>query len=140
MPEGTVYTYVHRVTLADVDDDAAVAETEGPEVVEAPPSLFRTTRKVAGFNQSVGFSTAQAEATLGDPDAISISNDNGSLIWRVIRGSGWKPGGTMTFWWQSTLPPKGPAEAYLLEIDGNQVAATGPFPADDKLVEGGAKR
>ena len=140
MPEGTVYTYVHLVTLADVDDDAAVAETEGPEVVESPPSLFRTTRKVAGFNQSVGFSTAQAEATLGDPDAISISNDNGSLIWRVIRGSGWKPGGTMTFWWQSTLPPKGPAEAYLLEIDGNQVAATGPFPADDKPVEGGARR
>jgi hypothetical protein len=140
MPEGTVYTYVHRVTLAEADAAAGAEVSDGPEVVEAPPSLFRTIRKAAGFNQSVGFSTAEAEATLGDPDAISISNDNGSLIWRVARGPGWKPGGTMTFWWQSTLPPQGPAEAYLLELDGSQVIATGPFPPEEKPVEGGASR
>ena len=140
MPEGTVYTYVHRVTLAEADATAGAEASDGPEVVEAPPSLFRTIRKAAGFNQSVGFSTAEAEATLGDPDAISISNDNGSLIWRVARGPGWKPGGTMTFWWQSTLPPQGPAEAYLLELDGNQVIATGPFPPEEKPVEGGGSR
>jgi len=140
MPEGTVYTYVHRVTLAEADATAGADVSDGPEVVEAPPSLFRTIRKAAGFNQSVGFSTAEAEATLGDPDAISISNDNGSLIWRVARGPGWKPGGTMTFWWQSTLPPQGPAEAYLLELAGNQVIATGPFPPEEKPVEGGANR
>lgn len=138
MPEGTVYTYVHTVTLAEADEVDEPAE--GPEVVETPPTLFRTTRKATGFNQSVGFSTAQAQAALGDPDAISISNDNGSLIWRVVRGSGWQPGTAMTFWWQSTLPPQGPAEAYLLEIDGNQVAATGPFPPEDKPVEGAKPR
>ena len=113
MPEGTVYTYVHRVTLADTEDGTQMAERDGPEV---------------------------AEATLGDPDAISITNDSGSLIWRVSRGSGWKPGGTMTFWWQSTTPPQGPAEAYLLEVDGNQAIATGPFPAEEKPVEGARPR
>ena len=136
MSEGTVYTYVHAVTLAEESESEDPAE--GPEVVEAPPTLFRTIRKATGFNQSIGYSTAEAEAVLGDPDAISISNDNGSLIWRVVRGSGWKPGGTVTFWWQSTLPPQGPAEAYLFEVDGNQVAATGPFPPEDKPVEGAA--
>ena len=134
MPEGTVYTYVHRVTLAEEDD--AEEPATGPEVVEAPPTLFRTTRQAAGFNESIGYVTAEAEAVLGDPDAISISNDNGSLIWRVVRGPGWTPGGTVTFWWQSTLPPKGPAEAYLVEVDGNQVSALAPFPPEDKPVEG----
>ncbi|MEX0341338.1 MAG: hypothetical protein AB3N06_02020 [Erythrobacter sp.] len=138
LPEGTVYTYVHMVTLAEAD--GAPEPAQGPEVIETPPTLFRTTRTASGFNQSVGFSTAQAEAALGDPDAISISNDNGSLIWRVVRGPGWKPGSTVTFWWQSTLPPQGPAEAYLLEIDGNQVAASGPFPPEDKPVEGAKPR
>ncbi len=134
MPEDTVYTYVHAVTLAE--QNYGEEAENGPETVEAPPTLFRTIRKAAGFNQSIGYSTADAEAVLGDPDAISISNDNGSLIWRVVRGSGWKPGGTVTFWWQSTLPPQGPDEAYLFEVDGNQVAATGPFPPEDKPVEG----
>ncbi|WP_421991280.1 hypothetical protein [Qipengyuania sp.] len=140
MSAETAYTYVHRITLADADETAEAAPTDGPEVVETAPTLFRTIRKASGFNQSIGYSTAEAEAALGDPDAISISSDNGSLIWRVVRGSGWKPGSTMTFWWQSTLPPQGPAEAYLLEIEGNQVAATGPFPPEDKPVEGSGPR
>ncbi|MBX7481359.1 hypothetical protein [Qipengyuania qiaonensis] len=137
MPKGTVYTYVHRVTLADASQAADAEPTEGPEVVQSPPTLFRTIRRAAGFNQSIGFSSAEAEETLGDPDAISIRNDSGSLIWRVVSGSGWKPGGTVTFWWQSTSPPQGPAEAYVLELDGNQVTAIGPFPPEDKPVEGG---
>ncbi len=137
LPEGTVYTYVHRVTLVDAEETAGASQpSEGPEATETAPTLFRTTRKVAGFNRAVGYRTAEAETALGDPDAISISLDNGSLIWRVSRGSGWEPGSTMTFWWQSTLPPQGPAEAYLLEVDGNQASATGPFPPEDKPVEG----
>ena len=139
MPEDTVYTYVHQVTLADVDEDAADAQpTEGPEVRETPPTLFRTTQRAHGFNQSVGYARAQVEEALGDPDAIAISIDNGSLIWRVIAGSGWQPGTTLTFWWQSTLPPAGPADAYLLEVDGNQASATGPFPAEPENPADGA--
>lgn len=133
MPDGTIYTYVHQVTLADAEETSELEgqADDGPEVIETPPTLFRTTRKATGFNQAVGYSTAQAEAELGDPDAISISLDDGSLIWRVARGSGWRPGSTMTFWWQSTVPPEGPAEAYLLEVEGNQAQAIGPFPPEE---------
>ncbi len=138
LPQDTVYTYVHTVTLSD--DLELGQATEGPEVVESPPTLFRTTRKATGFSQSIGYSTADAQVALGDPDAISISNDNGSLIWRVVRGSGWKPGTKMTFWWRSTLAPQGPEDAYLIEVDGNQVAATGPFPPEEKPVERPASR
>ncbi|NNC52245.1 MAG: hypothetical protein HKO08_04315, partial [Erythrobacter sp.] len=67
-------------------------------------------------------------------DAISITSDDGRIIWRVVEGDGWKPGTTISFWWQSTLPPAGPADAYLLEIDGNQAIAKGPFPAEEKPV------
>lgn len=134
MPEDTVYTYVHTISLAEANEDIEPQPTEGPEVVEAPPTLFRTTEKAHGFNASVGYSSAEAEDALGDPDAISIISDNGQLIWRVVKGEGWKSGTTMTFWWQSTEPPAGPADAYLLEIDGNQAKAKGPFPAEKKAA------
>jgi hypothetical protein len=140
LPDDTVYTYVHKVTLAEIDDVGADEAIDAPATGEAPPTLFRTTRKVSGFTQSVGYSTAEAEAALGDPDAISIINDNGNLIWRVTRGPGWQPGGTVTLWWRSTMAPQGPAEAYLLEVDGEQIAATGPFPPEEKPVEGSAAR
>lgn len=137
MPEGTIYTYVHQVTLADAQPTAEQPET-GPEVVENPPSLFRMTENAHGFTRAVGYSTAQALAALGSEDAISITSDDGRIIWRVVEGDGWKPGTTISFWWQSTLPPAGPADAYLLEIDGNQAIAKGPFPAEEKPVAGTA--
>ncbi len=133
MPEGTIYTYVHRVTLADAPpEEQEVQPTEGPEVVESPPTLFRMTQEAHGFNRAVGYSNAQALEALGSEDAISITSDGGQLIWRVTEGDGWKPGSTITFWWQSTLPPAGPADAYLLEVNGNQAVASGPFPAEEK--------
>ena len=139
MPEGTIYTYVHQVTLADAlagaeatDAAEGTASPAGPEVVENPPTLFRTTEKAHGFNRAVGYSVAQALEALGGEDAIAITVDDGRLIWRVVEGGGWKPGTTLTFWWQSTLPPAGPAEAYLIEVDGNQASALGPFPAKEK--------
>lgn len=130
MPEGTIYTYVHRVTLIDIEEPEA-EPTEGPEVVESPPTLFRTTERAHGFNRAVGYSNAEAMAALGSEDAISIISDDGRIIWRVTQGS-WEPGSSLTFWWQSTQPPAGPADAYLLEVDGNQAVAKGPFPAEEK--------
>ena len=131
MPADTIYTYVHQVTLADAPQVEDQPE-EGPEVLESPPTLFRMTNEAHGFNRAVGYSNAQALNALGSEDAISITSDGGRLIWRVTEGEGWKPGSTITFWWQSTLPPAGPSDAYLLEIDGNQAAAKGPFPAEEK--------
>ena len=133
MPEGTIYTYVHQVTLADeVEGEPEAQATDGPEIVENPPTLFRMTENAHGFNRAVGYSVAQALEALGSEDAISITVDDGRLIWRVVQGDGWKPGSTLTFWWQSTLPPAGPADAYLLEIEGNQTVAKGPFPKPEE--------
>ena len=134
MPAGTIYTYVHRITLAEASDPAQTPE-DGPEVVENPPTLFRMTQRAHGFNRAVGYSTAEALAALGGEDAISITSDDGHLIWRVVEGDGWTPGTTLSFWWQSTLPPAGPADAYLLEVEGNQAIAKGPFPAEEKAAD-----
>ncbi|MBO9510701.1 hypothetical protein [Erythrobacter sp. A6_0] len=130
MPEGTVYTYVHEITLADdlTPQVIETPETEGA-ALEVPASLFRMTQAAAGFNRSVGYSRSQAEAALGAGDAIQVSSDSGEIIWRVTAGSGWKPGMPVTFWWQSTTPPDGPADAYSLEVNGMTASAKGPFPA-----------
>lgn len=135
MPADTIYTYVHRITLAEADAETAEQPAAGPEVVENPPTLFRTTERVHGFNGAVGYSNAQAQSALGNEDAIGITIDDGQLIWRVVEGEGWAPDTTLTFWWQSTLPPDGPADAYLLEVEGNQAIARGPFPADENPAE-----
>lgn len=130
MPEGTIYTYVHRVTLAE-----DVADTEG--ATEAPATLFRSTRRATGFNGSIGYSREQAQAALGDGEAIGVTSDQGRLIWRVTSGEGWKPGATITFWWQSTLPPEGPSEAWQFETRDLTASATAPFPPAETPVEGG---
>ncbi len=136
LPEGTVYTYVHRITLADEGEASppSLAEVSGVPV-EMGATLFRTTRPVVGFNHAIGYSKSEALGALGEVDAISITSDEGQLIWRVTKGEGWKPESTITFWWTSTVPPRGPEKAYAVEIDGETAAATGPFPAEDKPVE-----
>ena len=129
MPEGTVYTFVHQITL---DGVSSAADDTGPEVVEAPPTLFRTTERAHGFNGSIGYARSQAMAAFGSEDAVSVTFDDGRLIWRVTGAPDWRQNATVTFWWQSTLPPAGPADAFLLEVMGNQIAAKGPFPAAEK--------
>ena len=131
MPAGTLYTYVHSVTLTDEAGAVRNQPTDGPAATEAPPTLFRTTRPISGFDGAIGYRRAEAESALGASDAISVSVEAGRLTWRVTKGE-WKPGATITFWWRSTVPPQGPADAYLFEIDGNQVSATGPFPPLEK--------
>ena len=140
LPEGTVYTYVHRVTLADADatPPPPIIPAPAPSAAGAPETgatLFRTTLPAAGFAHSIGFDRKQAAAALGSPDAITITSDAGQLIWRVTAGKGWKPGTTITFWWQSTVPPKSPREAYLISVNGQEDTANGPFPPEDKPVE-----
>lgn len=117
LPEDTVYTYVHRVTPAEGVQSATV---------------FRTTRKVGGFANGVGFDRHEAAVALGESGMIDVSVDNGALVWRVIGGDGWKAGETITFYWQSTLPPEGPAEAYQLQADGSSAAGRGPFPSAEE--------
>ena len=133
LPDGTVFTFVHQITL---DGVSAEQPASGPEVVEAPPTLFRTTERAHGFNGSLGYARSQAQAAFGSEDAIGVTIDDGRLIWRVTGGQNWQEGATVTFWWQSTQPPAGPADAFLLEILGNQMSVKGPFPAEEKPASG----
>lgn len=128
MPEGTVYTYVHTVTPGvDEPNDPPFERPVGLDEVEAA-TVFATIRKAAGFTGSIGFDRAQAEAALGPDGTIRVQDDNGTLVWRVVGGNGWQTGEPITFFWQSTLPPEGPAEAYSLRADEKIAMATGPFP------------
>jgi hypothetical protein len=125
LPPDTVYTYVHRVTPAE-----PVAST----------TLFRTARPAAGFANGVGYDMAQAAAALGKDGQIDVAADNGALVWRVIGGDGWKAGEPITFYWQSTLPPAGAADAYLVEADGSVAIGSGAFPETEKPVDEPAGR
>jgi hypothetical protein len=120
MPADTVYTYVHRVT---------------PGKTVASATLFRTARPAPGFANGVGYDNTQAAAALGPNGEIDVSADNGALVWRVIGGDGWKAGEPITFYWQSTLPPAGTSDAYLVESDGSVAIGSGPFPAKQKAVD-----
>ena len=133
MPAGTIYTFVHQITL---DGVSAAEPASGPEAVEAPPTLFRTTERAHGFNGSIGYSRSQSQAAFGNEDAINVTFDDGRLIWRVTGTQNWQQNATVTFWWQTTQPPAGPSDAFLLEILGNQIGAKGPFPAEEKPAGG----
>jgi hypothetical protein len=119
LPADTVYTYVHRVT---------------PGKAVASATLFRTARPAPGFANGVGYDNAQAAAALGPDGQIDVAADNGALVWRVIGGDGWKGGEPITFFWQSTLPPAGASDAYMVETDGSVAIGSGPFPAKEKPV------
>lgn len=121
LPEDTLYTYVHRVTPA-----------EGVESAR----LFRTARAATGFANVLGYDKAEAVDVLGETGRVDVSADNGALIWRVIGGDGWKAGETLTFYWQGTIPPEGPQEAFQFEADGSSALGTGPFPPREVPVEG----
>jgi hypothetical protein len=128
LPDGTLYTYVHEITVEVSDNERAEEQFSGA-------TLFRTTLPTPGFANVIGYSRAQAEQALGESGEIRVQSDNGQLIWRVTAGDGWMPGETLTFFWQSTLPPAGPEEAYLLAAEDLSGAATGPFPADPSPVD-----
>ena len=121
LPTDTVYTYVHRVTPAEGIEGAR---------------LFRTARAATGFANVLGFDKAEAIDVLGEQGRIDVSADNGALVWRVIGGDGWGAGETLTFYWQSTVPPEGPREAFRFEAGGDSAAGTGPFPPREVPVEG----
>ena len=134
MPEGTVYTYVHTI-CPGVDDpnDPPFNRPVGLDEVEAA-SVFSTVRTASGFTGSIGYDRKEAEAALGPDGEIRVEDDNGTLVWRVVGGNGWETGEPITVFWQSTLPPEGPAEAFSLRADEKIAMASGPFPA--KVDEG----
>lgn len=120
--EDAVFTYVHRVTPG--------------EGADGPLLSFRTSRRAHGFANLVGFDRVQAQAALGEDYDIGVQLDNGQLIWRIKAGDGWTAGEEITFFWQSTLPPEGPAEAYEIETEEGRMRVSGPFPPTMPRPEG----
>ena len=112
--EGALFTYVHRVTPGEGMDGQVLS--------------FRTSRPATGFANTIGFDREEAAAALGEDYDIGVSIDNGALIWRIERGDGWDAGETITLFWQGTLPPEGPSEAYELETAEGRARVDGPFP------------
>ena len=133
-PAGTVYTYVHVVYPGE-DNDADTGSGAGVDASDVETAeAFRMTRPSHGFTGDSGFSHGEAGAALGAIGAILISCHEDGLSWTVEEGDGgdqWDRGEPITFYWQSTLPPAGPANAY--EIFANYTAAggDGPYPAED---------
>ena len=133
-PEGTIYTYVHTVRPGvDEPNDPPFTRPVGLDEVEAA-TIFETVREARGFNGAIGFDRDEAEQALGPDGTIRVQNDNGALTWRIVGGDSWSTGEPITFFWQSTQPPAGPAEAFALRADEKIAMASGPFPAaeDDK--------
>lgn len=129
LPKGTIYTYVHTVTPGtDEPNDPPFIRPVALDEVEAA-SVFGTVREATGFTGAIGYDREQARAALGSDAVIRVSDDNGTLQWRIVGGDGWQTGEPITFFWQSTRPPEGPAEAFSLRADEKIAMASGPFPS-----------
>ncbi|WP_271077921.1 hypothetical protein [Aurantiacibacter sp. MUD61] len=136
-PEGTIFTYVHIVYPGE-DNDPSTGSGDGNDSsdVETMES-FRMTMPSHGFTGVAGYSIAESEAAVGEIGTIVISCHEDGIAWTVEEGDGgdqWEQAEPITFFWQSTLPPAGPSEAY--EVFANYTAAQGPgpYPAADETV------
>ena len=136
-PAGTIYTYVHIVYPGeDNNPDPGSGNGNDSSNVETTES-FRMTMPSHGFTGVAGFSKAEARAAMGEVSDIIITCHENGISWSVEEGEGgdqWGQGEPITFYWQSTLPPAGPANAY--EVFANYTAASGPgpHPAADESV------
>ena len=128
-PEGTVYTYVHVVYPGeDNDPESGSGAGDDSSNVETMES-FRMTMASHGFTGTAGFSRAEAVNALGDVGTIVINCHENGIDWTVEEGDGgeqWGQAEPITFFWQSTLPPAGPQNAY--EVFANYTAAGGEGP------------
>ena len=130
-PEGTVYTYVHIVYPGE-DNDASTGSGAGNDSSNVETTeAFRLIMPAHGFTGRAGYAKDEAQAAIATSDIVITCHDQG-LAWTIEEGDGgdqWAQGEPITFWWQSTLPPAGPSDAY--EIFANYTAAqgAGPYPA-----------
>ena len=131
-PDGTVYTYVFVVYPGgDNDDDTGIGPNNTASDVERGEA-FRMTMPAHGFTGSAGYAKAEALAAIGPKADVVITCDAGKLVWTVSAGDGgdqWGAKEPITFYWQSTLPPAGPAKAYAFDADGTAAVGSGPYPA-----------
>lgn len=134
-PRGTIYTYVHTVYPGE-DNDASTGAGAGVTSSDVErATMFRMTRQATGFTGTVGYAKAEAIAAIGEKADVIITCDNGALAWTVSAGDGgdqWQAREPITFYWQSTVPPAGPAKAYAIDVDGTRAFGNGPYPGKAK--------
>jgi hypothetical protein len=132
-PEGTIYTYVHVVYPGE-DNEAGTGSGEGNDSSDVErATAFRMTRPATGFTGAAGYSKDEAMAAIGAKADVVITCDDGALVWTVSAGDGgdqWEQAEPLTFWWQSTVAPAGPAAAYAIDANYAQATGSGPYPAD----------
>ncbi len=130
-PKGTIYTYVHTVYPGE-DNDASTGAGAGVTSSDVErATMFRMTRPATGFTGTVGYAKAEALAAVGTKADVIITCDNGALAWTISAGDGgdqWQAREPITFYWQSTVPPAGPADAYAIDVDGTRASGNGPYP------------
>ena len=132
-PEGTVYTYVHIVYPGE-DNDPDTGAGSGPDEADVEmATAFKMIAPAHGFNGIAGFSKLEAVAAAGNSVEVVVTcGDNGELVWTVNAGDGgnqWEDAEPLTFFWQSTLPPAGPAANYQIRANDVSGDGNGPYPA-----------
>ncbi|MEM7690655.1 MAG: hypothetical protein AAF291_16700 [Pseudomonadota bacterium] len=137
-PEDTLYTFVHTVYPGE-DNDADTGAGKGADDANIENAeSFMMTGPAHGFTGVAGFSKASAVAAAGDSVEVVITcGEEGGLIWTVNAGEGgnqWEDAEPITFYWQSTQPPAGPATRYAIRANGVTGTGDGPYPAEDAVA------
>ncbi len=131
-PEGTVYTYVHVVYPGSDNqaDSGSGAGNNSSDIERA--TAFKMLRPAHGFNGKAGYSKAEVMGAIGPKADVIITCKDRALVWTISAGDGgnqWEQAEPLTFYWQSTLPPAGPAVAYAIDANYAEASGPGPFPA-----------
>lgn len=128
LPAGTIYTYVHVVTpgVDNANDEPFLPNKEVMTV--AAVNMFEMSLPSTGFSGEAGYSLSQARAAAGPSASFSVKCEGSQLVFEKTSGEAWSTGETITFYWKSTVPPKGPGEGYALGADGKMAVGTGPVP------------
>ena len=132
-PEDTVYTYVHTIYPGEDNDPDTGSGTGNDSSDVERAELFRMTRPATGFTGEAGYSKAEALAAIGPKADVVVTCDDGALVWTVSAGDGgdqWEQSEPLTFYWQSTVPPAGPQDAYQLKVNYTEATAKGPYPGE----------
>ncbi len=131
-PEGTIYTYVHTVYPGEDNDPDTGAgagnDSSDVEIAEA----FKMLKPAHGFTGKAGFSKAAVIAATSEATDVVITCSGGGLVWTVNaigENDTWEQAEPVTFYWQSTLPPAGPDDAYGLLVNYTEARGSGPYPA-----------
>ena len=130
--KGTMFTYVLVVTPGE-DNDEDSGSGKGPDNSRVErATAFMMTKPAHGFTGKAGYSKAEAIAAMGKNADVVITCDKGKIVWTLSSGDGgdqWEFQEPITFYWQSTVPPAGPADAYEIHADYNAATGKGPYPA-----------